>query len=222
MLERWYAAAISLSVGDKLKAVGDWLVALGPLGLFGMSLLDSALVPLPGGPDLAVIVLSARRHALMPAYVLAAAGGSALGCTIMYLIARRIGAAALRRVKPERRESIENLLGRYDVLAIAVPAVLPPPFPFKPFVLCAGVFKVQTARFIAAISVGRTVRFLIEGWLAVRFGEQATQIIKNNAIAVLIAVVILFVTLFALERFRRKKNKERSRGIGETGPSVHP
>src|SRR5215813_3776178 len=145
------AGALLLSVGGWLTRIGQWLMGLGALGLFGISLLDSALIPLPGGPDLGMIVLSARDHAMIPVYALSAAVGSTIGCTIMFLIARRAGAAALSRVSDARRNQIENLLGRYDMLAVAVPALLPPPFPFKPFVLCAGVFKLKKARFVAAI-----------------------------------------------------------------------
>src|SRR5262249_12120101 len=196
--------AVLLSLGAQLKALAEWLMGLGAFGVFGISLLDSALVPLPGGPDVAVIVLSARSKALMPVYVLSAAVGSAIGCTIMYLIARRAGAAALSRVSPERRSRIENLLGRYDMLAVAVPAVLPPPFPFKPFVLGAGVFKLKTVRFVVAILLGRTARFLIEGWLAVRYGEDAMLIIRRNGVWVVIIALIAVLCLFALKLLRKR------------------
>src|SRR5262249_58065584 len=106
--------AVLLALGAQLKALGEWLMGLGAFGVCGISLLDSALVPLPGGPDVAVIVLSARSKALMPVYVLSAAVGSAIGCTIMYLIARRAGAAALSRGSPERRSRIGNMPRRHD------------------------------------------------------------------------------------------------------------
>jgi len=193
-----------LSIGSSLRALGEWLMNLGALGLFGISLLDSALVPLPGGPDIAVIAMSARNHAWMPLYAISAAIGSAIGCTLLYLIARRAGSAALKRVEPQRRERIENWLGRYDMLAVAVPAVLPPPFPFKPFVICAGVFKLKTSRFVAAILLGRVARFFIEGWLAVRFGEDAERIIRRHGVAVTIAVVLIFLIVLALRRYRSR------------------
>jgi membrane protein YqaA with SNARE-associated domain len=205
------------SLGDKLKSLADWLMGLGAAGVFGISLLDSALVPLPGGPDLAVIALSARNHQWMPVYALAAATGSAIGCMILYLLARRAGVAALRRVTPERRERIENLLGRYDMLAVAVPAILPPPFPFKPFVLCAGVFKLKTTRFAAAILAGRTVRFFVEGWLAVRFGEEAAQLIRRHGIAVVAAVILIL--LFGLGfRWYRRRLERRSPTVHQSQP----
>jgi membrane protein YqaA with SNARE-associated domain len=195
---------IILGVRNWLQKLLDWLQAYGPFGLFGISLVDSMGIPLPGGPDAVMILLSANTPSLMALYALAATAGSAIGCTVLYLIARRAGAAALSRVTPAKRERIENLLGRYDLVAVMVPAILPPPFPFKPFVLGAGVFKLKTWRFITAIFIGRSVRFLIEGWLAIRFGEDAGRIIRQHGWKVLIAVTVLGAGVFAVKFFRTR------------------
>jgi membrane protein DedA with SNARE-associated domain len=152
-----------------------------------------------------MILLSANAHAMMPVFALAATVGSTIGCTLLYLVARRAGSAALKRVSPERRDRIENLLGRFDMVAVMVPAVLPPPFPFKPFVLSAGVFKLKVPRFVAAIFIGRAARFLIEGWLAIKFGEEAGSIIKRNGLTVLAVVAIIVVVIFALKLYRARR-----------------
>ena len=200
-------------IKKSLESLGAWLKTLGPGGLFTISLVDSAGVPLPGGPDAVMIFLSAERPWLMPLYAFAATAGSTIGCTLMYLAARRAGVMALKRVSAERRERIENLLGRYDMLAIMVPAVLPPPFPFKPFVLSAGVFKLKIARFVAAIFMGRAARFLIEGWLAVELGEAAGDAIKQHGLKVLVAVclIVVVVVAFKLYRARRAPDEAQSR-----------
>ncbi len=200
-------AVMLLGLKSALQGLLEWLKAFGPLGLFGISLIDSAGIPLPGGPDAVMIWLSANKPVLMPFYALIATAGSAIGCTLLYLVARRAGVAALSRVTPKKRERIENLLGRYDLIAVMVPAVLPPPFPFKPFVLGAGVFRLKTWRFITAIFVGRLVRFLIEGWLAVRFGEDAGRIIRQHGWKVLVAVAILAASGLALSFFRARSRQ---------------
>ena len=192
-------------IKKSLESLGAWLKTLGPGGLFTISLVDSAGVPLPGGPDAVMIFLSAERPWLMPLYAFAATAGSTIGCTLMYLAARRAGVMALKRVSAERRERIENLLGRYDMLAIMVPAVLPPPFPFKPFVLSAGVFKLKIARFVAAIFMGRAARFLIEGWLAVELGEAAGDRIKQHGLKVLIAVGLIVTIVIAFKFYRARR-----------------
>jgi membrane protein YqaA with SNARE-associated domain len=216
------APLMVLGIKSALQNLLEWLKALGPLGLFGISLIDSAGIPLPGGPDLVMIWLSANNPALMPVYALSATAGSAIGCTLLYLVARRAGVAALKRVSPVKRDRIENLLGRYDLVAVMVPAVLPPPFPFKPFVLCAGVFKLKTGRFITAIFVGRAVRFLIEGWLAIKFGEDAGIIIRQHGWKVLVAVALIAACAFTLNllraRSRRSIELTAERGSDEQEP----
>lgn len=213
------ATFIALGIKSVLEGLLEWLKAYGSLGLFGISLIDSAGIPLPGGPDAVMILLSANTPAMMPLYALAATAGSAIGCTLLYLIARRGGVAALNRLKPEKRARIENLLGRYDLIAVMVPAVLPPPFPFKPFVLCAGVFRLKTWRFITAIFIGRAVRFLIEGWLAIRFGEDAGRIIRQHGWKVLIGVAVIAVVLFAVSFLRARSRRLEQTPLEPASPS---
>ena len=203
-------AFIIFGIKTALQALLEWLKSFGAVGLFFVSLIDSAGVPLPGGPDLMMIWLSASRPALMPIYALAATAGSAIGCTVLYLIARKAGMAALKHVSPARRDRIENLLGRYDLVAVMVPAVLPPPFPFKPFILCAGVFRLKTVRLITAVFIGRAIRYLVEGWLAIRFGENANVLISKHGWKVLAGVVVVSAVGFVLTVLRK-----RSRRTGE-------
>lgn len=185
---------------DKLDAIKNWFIAFGPLGAFLISLIDS-FVPLPGGADLAVIALSAKSPALAPVTVIAATAGAVVGSTLLYLGARRAGAAALSKISPERRERIENLLGRYDVLSIAVAALLPPPFPFKAFNLSAGVLKIHWVRFVIAVSIGRLLRFSLEALLAIQFGEEAIEIIKRHGLKVLAVVALAGLGFWAYRRF---------------------
>lgn len=205
---------VLFGIKSSLQSLLEWLKAFGPFGLFGISLVDSIGIPLPGGPDSVMILLSANYPSLMPLYALAATAGSAIGCTLLYLAARRAGVAALKRVSIEKRNSIENLLGRYDLVAVMVPAVLPPPFPFKPFVLCAGVFKLKTWRFITAIFIGRALRFLIEGWLAISFGEDAGRIIKQHGWKVLVGVVAIAGVLIGLSLLRARRRRSRAAFAG--------
>jgi membrane protein YqaA with SNARE-associated domain len=200
-------APLLIGITSRLESLLEWLKAFGPLGLFGISLIDS-FVPLPGGPDGVMILLSAGNQELMPVYALAATAGSAIGSTLLYQAARRAGVAALKRVKPARRDRIENLLGRYDLVAVMVPAVLPPPFPFKPFILGAGVFRLRAWRFITAIFIGRLIRFLLEGWLAIRFGNDALQIIRQHGWKVLIAAAILATLAFVVSFLRSRRPKQ--------------
>ena len=198
-----------IGIKRSLAELGAWLMTFGAFGLFAVALLDSALIPLPSGPDLIMITLSAVNPAWMPLYALAATAGSTIGCTILFLIARRAGESALKRVSPAKRERIKNLLGRYDMLVVMTTAVLPPPFPFKPFVLGAGVFKLKTVRFVFAILIGRAMRFLIEGWLAIEFGDDAFRIVKDHGGKVLIGVVLILLVVLAVGLYRHRLRRSR-------------
>ena len=113
-----------------LGSVKDFLIAYGTLGLFAIALLDSALSPLPGGPDAVMILLSAQSPARMPLYALGATAGSVLGCIILYYISKRAGRRALDKFPPQKQARVKELVDRYDVLSVLVASVLPPPFPF--------------------------------------------------------------------------------------------
>jgi membrane protein YqaA with SNARE-associated domain len=204
------AAASLIGIKRSLAEFGAWLMTFGTFGLFAIALLDSALLPLPSGPDLIMIALSALNPSWMPVYALAATAGSTIGCTALYLVARRAGEGALKRVSPEKRERIKNLLGRYDIFAVMTTAVLPPPFPFKPFILGAGVFKLKIARFVTAIFVGRAIRFLVEGWLAIQFGEDAFRLVQAHGLKVLIVVAVIVAAIVAVKFYRQRL---RSSGV---------
>jgi len=193
-------------ISGGLTSLQALLIGFGSLGIFLIALLDAALIPLPGGPDVVLISLSHHTHALMPLYVIAAVVGSTIGSIILYSVARVSGEAALRKFSAERREQALRLLNRYDVWAMLLAAVLPPPFPFKLFVLSAGAFRMRLWRFIFALLAGRGFRFILEGLAAVRYGEQTTELFKQHypkiglGIAAAIVVILLLNNLIKRRR----------------------
>jgi membrane protein YqaA with SNARE-associated domain len=194
--------------------IKDWLIGFGAFGVFGIALLDAALIPIPGGPDAVVMTLSHLNHAMMPVYVLAAVLGSTLGCLVPYWIGRASGEAALRKFSAEKRERANRLIARYDVWAMLVGAVLPPPFPFKIFLITAGIFRMSLWRFLVALAAGRSLRFVLEGVLAVRYGAQAMEIFRHHypkiglGIAAAIGVIFIINTLLR----RRQRDEDISDG----------
>jgi membrane protein YqaA with SNARE-associated domain len=162
-----------------LTRVSEYLITFGAFGLFAVALLDSTFVPLPSSADALMLLLTAAHPRWMVLYAFMATAGSALGCWILYLISRRAGARALRRFSEAKQKRVKELIERYDMAAVLVATLLPPPFPFKLFVVTAGVFRFSLVRFMIAIVVGRAFRFLLEGYFAVRFGEQAKEILAR-------------------------------------------
>ena len=150
-----------------LTRLSEMLVAFGPLGLFAVALLDSSFVPLPSSADALMLLLTTAHPRWMVFYALVATAGSAVGCLILYYASRRAGKRALARFSEANRNALRRI-DRYDVVSVLVASLLPPPFPFKLFVVSAGVFRFSVTRFLIAIVVGRGFRFLLEGYLAIR------------------------------------------------------
>lgn len=193
-------------VGGAMKSLQAVLSGFGALGVFAIALLDAAFIPLPGGPDVVVMLLAHQNNAMAPLYVIAAVAGSTIGSLFLYFIARKGGQAALKKFSAEKRASVEDLINRYDIWALLLAAVLPPPFPFKIFVLSAGAFRMRLWRFITAMVIGRGVRFILEGWMAVQYGEQATGIFKQHypkiGLGVAAAIMVIFFFNALLKRRR--------------------
>ena len=205
-------------ITNGLTSVKDFLVPFGVFGLFAIALLDSALIPLPGGPDAVMLLLSTQNPARMPLYALGATAGSVLGCVILYYISRRAGRRALDKFPPQKQARVKELVDRYDVLSVLVASVLPPPFPFKLFVITAGVFRLSLVRFAVAVAIGRAFRFFLEGFLAVRYGEQAKEVLAQNYPAVGLGVAALVVVVFVVRGLlKRKKGSERPAEVEADG-----
>ena len=195
-------------ITNGLTSVKDFLIPFGAFGLFAIALLDSALVPLPGGPDAVMILLSTERPSWMPVYAVCATAGSVVGCVILYFISRRAGRRALEKFPESKRARVKELVDRYDVLSVLVASVLPPPFPFKLFVITAGVFRLSLLRFTLAVAAGRAFRFFLEGFLAVRYGERAKDLIAENYPAVGLGLAVLLVAVFVLRGLLRRGKGE--------------
>jgi membrane protein YqaA with SNARE-associated domain len=187
-----------------LTRLSEYLITYGAFGLFVVALLDSTFVPLPSSVDALMLLLSMTNPSWMLLYAFMATTGSALGCLILYLISRRAGARALNRFSEKKQARVKNWIERYDMFAVLVATLLPPPFPFKLFVITAGVFRFSLVRFMLAILVGRGFRFLLEGYFAVRYGAQAKEILAKYYPWIGLGLVVAIV-IFVLLRQKLKR-----------------
>jgi len=151
---------------------------------------------MPGGVDAVLLLLAASRPSWMLIYVASATIGSTIGCVVLYQISLRAGHRALARFSESKQKRVKELIDRYDVLSVLVASILPPPFPFKLFVVSAGVFRLNLWRFTIAIAGGRTFRFLLEGYLAARYGEHAKELLGRYYPAIGIGLAVLIVVAF--------------------------
>ena len=159
--------------------------SLGGPGLFVIAFLDSSFLSFPEVCDALVVLLTVRHRERMLYYAFFTTLGSIAGCYALYSVGRRGGEAFLRkRFKPRHVDRAMDVFRRYGMLAILIPSLLPPPMPFKIFVLAAGVARVRTVDFLVAVTIGRGLRYFGEGLLALWYGEQALTFVKDNAHAV--------------------------------------
>jgi membrane protein YqaA with SNARE-associated domain len=194
-----------------LARLSEYFIALGPLGLFTVALLDSTFVPLPSSADALMILLTTANPRWMIAYAAIATAGSTVGCLILYSISKRAGSRALRRFSPAKQKRVKELIDRYDVLSVLVASLMPPPFPFKLFVVTAGVFRFGLTRFTLAIVGGRMFRFLLEGYLAIRYGPQARQVIAKYYPWIGLGLAAALIAFFIVRNLRKRKS--RSAGV---------
>lgn len=187
-----------------LTKVSEYLITFGAFGLFAVALLDSTFVPLPSSADALMLLLSTANPRWMVLYAFMATAGSAIGCWILYLISRRAGARALKRFSEAKQKRVKELIDRYDMLSVLVATLLPPPFPFKLFVITAGVFRFSLLRFMIAITAGRAFRFLLEGYFAVRYGAEAKVLLAKYypwiGLSVALGVVVFVIVRKLLKR----------------------
>jgi len=159
--------------------------------------LDSSLLSLPEVNDYLVVARCYAHPRAVLFFPMFAAVGSVLGCLLLYSILSRGGRAVLhRKFRPEHIERVERAYARFGILALAVPALLPPPLPFKIFVATAGALQFPRRKFILTILAARSLRYYAEGTLAVFYGERVLRFSKDNGLIIISSVAaVLLVAL---------------------------
>jgi membrane protein YqaA with SNARE-associated domain len=169
-------------------------LALGGPGLFVIAFLDSSFISLPQINDILVVLMVREHKSLMLYYAVMATAGSVAGCYAIYYLAEKGGETFLRkRLKQGAIDRTLALYKRHGLLALMIPALLPPPAPFKLFVLAAGLAEVRPLQFVIAIGAARGVRYLALGVLAIYYGDAALDMMRRHGPAVALGVVGLMV-----------------------------
>jgi membrane protein YqaA with SNARE-associated domain len=188
-----------------------WLQAIvasaGGLGLFLIAFLDSSVLTFPVINDLLLIDLSIRNPARMPYYAAMATLGSVGGCLLLYYLARKGGEAMFHKHAGGRAQSIRAWTKRNGFLSILVTALLPPPNPFKVFVIAAGAFEMPVQTFLFGLLAARGIRFFGEGFLAIRYGDQASHFLLTHKLelAGIVLGVVLCLYLLSLILLRPQR-----------------
>jgi membrane protein YqaA with SNARE-associated domain len=208
---------------DWLLAIARWLevnviglpVYLAAPAMIIIGALDSSLLSLPEINDYLVVGRCYKYPTAAFYFPLFAATGSVLGCFLLYSIVRRGGQAVLRkRFKLEHIQRVEKAYERFGFLAIGIPAVLPPPLPFKIFVATAGALEYPRWKFLLTVMIARSVRYYVEGILAVYYGRRVLLFIRDNGLVVVSIVatlVLIGLLIYFLINRRRNANAQIER-----------
>ena len=174
------------------------VASTGGLGLFLIAFLDSSILTFPIINDLLLIDLSIHYPARMPYYAGMATLGSVGGCLLLYYLARKGGEAMFHKQAGPRAERIQEWTKRNGLVSILVTALLPPPTPFKGFVLAAGALEMPVGTFVLGLILARGFRFFAEGLLAVKYGDRGTQFLFTHKLEVAgIALTVVMVLYLA-------------------------
>jgi membrane protein DedA with SNARE-associated domain len=206
---------------SKKHAMG-WLIHLGGPGLILLGLADNSLIPLPGSTDVVTILLAAHHGQPWFYYTIMATAGAVLGGYLTYRMARKGGKETLeKRFSPRKVKRVYAIFERWGFAAVAIPAILPPPFPIVPMLLAAGAMQYPTRKFLTALAVGRGIRFTILGYLGFHYGRHIVKFFAQYYWPVMIILIAFSVVggLYGLYQYKRRHKGER-RKISQPRPQI--
>ena len=199
------------------KSAMRWLISLGGPGLILLGLADNSLIPLPGSTDVATIVLAAHHRQPWFYYSLMATAGAVLGGYLTYRMARKGGKEAVEKKFSEKKaKRVYAIFERWGFASVAIPAILPPPFPIVPMLLAAGAMQYPTKKFLAALTLGRGIRYAILGYLGAHYGRSILNFFGQYYWPVLITLIALSVAaaLFGFFEYKRRQKGEGGKTAG--------
>ena len=209
---------------DWLRSIGHWLeryviglpIYYAAPAMILIGALDSSLLSLPEINDYLVVGWCFKQPSAAFYFPLFAAIGSVIGCLALYTIMRRGGQAVLRRrFKRENIERVEHAYARYGFLAIAIPALLPPPMPFKIFVATAGTLEYPRWKFLVTVMLARSFRYYVEGILAVFYGRRVLSFLRDNGLVVINIATVAVVLILLVYAIANRNNSDRQEQAAE-------
>lgn len=208
---------------DWLLAIARWLevnviglpIYFAAPAMIIIGALDSSLLSLPEINDYLVVGRCFKDPTAAFYFPLFAATGSVIGCNLLYTIVRRGGQAVLRkRFNLENIKRVERAYERFGFLAIGIPAILPPPLPFKIFVATAGALEYPRWKFLLTVMIARSFRYYVEGILAVYYGRRVLLFMKDNGLIVISivgTVVLIGLIIYFIVNRRMNANAQTER-----------
>lgn len=202
------------------NSVWTWVHRLGGPGLILLGVVDNSAIPIPGGMDVFVILLSAHRREWWLYYAFMAVLGAVLGGYLTYRLAEKGGEETLEKeIGKDRAQKVYDKFKKRGFATVAVGAVLPPPFPMVPVLMAAGVLQYPRKKFLAALTAGRAVRFLVVALLGRIYGTAIISSLQNYYKPMLYALIALAalggIAVLVYFKWYRPKRQQRERRQGK-------
>jgi len=195
------------------SSLWKWAMRLGGPGLIVVGLIDNSAIPIPGGMDAFVILLTAHHRHWWPYYAAMATAGAVIGGYLTYRLAGEGGKAELeKKIGKRRAEKIYEKFEKEAFSTVFVGSILPPPFPMVPVLMAAGVLQYAPRSFLAALSLGRAIRFFLLAFLANLYGtaivgwlDRYYKPLLYGLISLAVAAVIATLLYFKWYRPRHRQ-----------------
>jgi len=201
--------------------VWTWLHRLGGPGLLLIGIIDASAVPMPGSVDAFLVVLAARRPAWWPYYAFMATIGAVVGGYITYALGRKGGKEAIQhKLRKDKAEKVFKRFDRWGFETVAVGALLPPPFPLVPVLLAAGALQYSRKKFLAALTLGRSIRYCLIAGLGSLYAGPITSFFSRyyKPTALVLAGIAVIGSLFAIREYMHSR-KPKSKAPDALHPS---
>ena len=198
--------------------VWKWLLHLGGPGLIVVGLIDNSVIPIPGGMDVFLIILTARSRNLWMYYAGMAVVGAVIGGYLTYRIAKKGGKEGLeKKIGKNRAEKVYKRFAKGGFSTVAIGAMIPPPFPIVPVLMAAGILQYSPKKFLSALAVGRAVRFFALAYLGRLYGTAIIGWVSRYYKPFLYALIALGVlgglgALFYFKWYRPKHQHATAKG----------
>lgn len=204
-------------------SVWQWLLHLRSIGQIVVGIADNSIIPMPGSMDVLTIWLAASERKYWLYYAFMATVGAVIGGYITYALARKGGEEAFeRKLRKKQADKLFRRFKRWGFGAVAVPAILPPPFPIVPFLLTAGALQYPPKKFLAALALGRAIRFIILTGLGALYGPAIVGFFSQYykpALAILIGLTVI-ASIYALIEYLRYKKRSSGSSLKRAQPKA--
>jgi membrane protein YqaA with SNARE-associated domain len=175
-----------------------------------LGIADNSVIPLTGSMDVLTIWLAARHHEPWPYYAFMATLGAVIGGYITYALARKGGKETMeRKLSKKRAAQFSKAFARWGFASVVIPALIPPPFPFLPFLLAAGAMQYSRKKFLGALVLGRGLRYSLDAWLGFHYGRHVLRFFSRYykpAVGILVGLAVIGTVLSLIQYFRYKKS----------------